>query len=128
MLCTNWHVMSGQNPLTGEVKGFPEVIRVFGYKRMSEPDAQGFFELRYSACDVALSGGPSDRMRWQEHPSLGMRVDVAVLDITAEVTGFEVAHVNELEDDAVLNALLGIPPPEHVLRRDGVDVVVMAST
>lgn len=103
ILCTNWHVLSGVNPLNNKISGIPDTVRVFGYRPMSKPDPRGFVEYSYSAFGVALCQDAQGGERWREHPVLGRRVDIAVIDITDDIAGFDVRHVNELEDDAVLD-------------------------
>lgn len=105
MLCTNWHNLSGRHPHTGQplTPSLPDTVRVFGYKRVSEPDAQGFFELTYSAVDVTLCDSDGTGTKWYEHPALKSQVDIAVIDVTSDVSNFEIAHVNDLECDAVLD-------------------------
>ena len=106
-LLTNWHNLAGRNPLTGqpmsETGGIPDRVRFMTYKRVSEPDARGYFELVYHPIEVELCNSDLTDPKWLEHPTQGRRVDVAALDVTEAVQGFQVEHANALENDAVLD-------------------------
>jgi hypothetical protein len=73
------------------------------YKRMSEPDALGLFEIGYLPIEVEICKSDLTDPKWLEHPTLGRKVDVAALDVTEAVLGFQIEHVNMLESDAVLD-------------------------
>jgi hypothetical protein len=105
LLCTNWHNLAGRNPITDEPLSTyePEAVRVFGFKRASEPDSDGFYEMKYTSFEVALRGDVSSERFWREHATFGRSVDVAVIDVTDNIAEFDVRHVNELEHDAVLS-------------------------
>ena len=106
-LVTNWHNLAGRNPLTGQLMSkmgvIPDRIILMGFKRMSEPDAQGFFELSYIPIEVRL-GSDTTGPKWFEHPTLGRKVDVAAIDVSKAIQDLEVKCVNELESDAQLDA------------------------
>ena len=82
----------------------PDRISFGVFRQMSEPDPTGFYVLKLEKVDMRLCDD-SDKPRWLEHPSLGQRVDVAALDVTQEVQGFQISHVNVLETDAVLDTV-----------------------
>jgi hypothetical protein len=42
---------------------------------------------------------------WLQHPVLGQKVDIAAIEVTEEVKGYQIAHANELESDAVLDVV-----------------------
>ena len=75
------------------------------YKRTSEPDADGYFELAYLPVEVNLCDSDLRNPRWYEHPTLGRRADVAAIDVTEAIHGFEIKCTNDLEDDAVLDVI-----------------------
>jgi hypothetical protein len=105
-LLTNWHNLSGRNPFTcqpmSETGGVPDRIRFMAYKRVSEPDTRGYFQLDYLPVEVELCKPDLREPKWFEHPSFGRRVDVAALDVTDAVQGFQIDHANTLESDAML--------------------------
>ena len=107
MLCTNWHNLSGRNPFTGQpmssAGGIPNTIRVFLYQRVTEPDADGFFEMSYVGVDVRLCDDDWGNPKWYEHPVHGRKVDIAAIDVTDAIKGYQIAFANELESDAVLD-------------------------
>jgi hypothetical protein len=106
-LLTNWHNLAGRNPLTGQPKsrtgGIPDRVRFMGYKRVSAPDAHGYYELAYASAEVRLCNSNLTKPKWFEHPSLGRKVDVAALDVTEGANEFQIEYANELESDAVLD-------------------------
>ena len=57
-LVTNWHNLSGRNPLTGELMSSsgatPDRVLFTVFRRVSEPDSEGFFELQVALAEVAL--------------------------------------------------------------------------
>jgi hypothetical protein len=73
------------------------------YRRVSEPDARGYFELAYQPVQIALSNADLSDPKWIEHPSFGRKVDIAALDVTEAISGFQIAHANEIESDAILD-------------------------
>jgi hypothetical protein len=105
-LVSNWHNFSGLNPQTGKAilstGGLPDRITFTSYKRLSEPDVDGFFDASIVPVTVPLYDSDLSRPRWLEHPKFGRRVDIAAIDVSQAVTGLEVMHVNAVEDDAVL--------------------------
>lgn len=105
-LLTNWHNLSGRNPLTNQpmskTGGLPDRVKFMAYKRTSEPDAHGYFEIEYHPIEVALYDDDSSSSTWLEHPVFGRNVDVAAIDVTDAVTGLHIEHVNTLESDAAL--------------------------
>ena len=107
MLCTNWHNLSGRNPFTGQPSsstgGIPNIVRVFLYQRVTDPDADGYFECNYVGVDVPLCDDDWCNTRWYEHPIHGRKVDIAAIDVTDVISGYEVAFANEVESDAVLD-------------------------
>jgi hypothetical protein len=105
-LVSNWHNFSGLNPETGmamsSTGGLPDRITFTSYKRLSEPDADGFFHMSIATVRVPLYDSDMSGPRWLEHPKFGRNVDVAAIDVSQAVEGLEVKHVNAAEDDAVL--------------------------
>jgi hypothetical protein len=73
------------------------------YRRVSEPDPAGFFELQWVPIELGLYQHDLVNPCWFVHPKFGQRVDVAALDVTEAVQGFQVEPANVLEDDAVLD-------------------------
>jgi hypothetical protein len=108
-LVTNWHNLSGINPITNVIMSktgtTPDRIVIRLYKQVSEADLQGFYELKYEAVGIGLFDEAAHRPRWLEHPEFGRRVDIAALDVTHDIEGFQNAHANSLEDDAVLDVV-----------------------
>lgn len=101
-LISNWHNLAGRHPNTKQSMhelGDPDRVAFTAWKRVSEPDAGGFFELRSVRVEVQLQDDHWDP-RWLEHPQFGSQVDIAAIDVTAEVKGLQVACVNILESDA----------------------------
>jgi hypothetical protein len=105
-LVTNWHNLSGRNPLTDKAihswAAIPDRVQFWVYKRMSEPDAQGDIPTKYPV-DVKLCESDWSEPNWFEHPTLGRRVDVAAIDVTEAIEGFQINHANSVESDAVLD-------------------------
>jgi hypothetical protein len=105
-LVTNWHNLSGRNPLTGAVISAagvaPEWITLHLYKRVTEPDEHGYFGLNYEPVKIGLLQDGCDP-KWLQHPTHKQHVDVAAMDVTDDVVGYQVAHANEIEGDAVLD-------------------------
>ncbi len=105
-LVTNWHNLAGRNPLTDQMlsSAAPDRISFGVFRQVSEPDPSGFYALRFVTVGMRLCDDLREH-RWLEHPIFGRRVDVAALDVTQEVQGFQIAHVNVLETDAVLDTV-----------------------
>ncbi|SRR5260221_723013 len=107
-LVTNWHNFAGRNPLTGEpmlkTGLFPDRCTFMAYKRVSEPDVEGFVELRWEPVEIQICDADLSNPRWLEHPTFGRRVDIAAIDVTKDVQGFQIDHANTLESDALLDA------------------------
>jgi hypothetical protein len=107
-LVTNWHNLAGRNPLTHELMSssgaVPDRIAFGVYKRVTEPDKQGFFEMAYTAASTPLndSAGPL----WLQHPEYGESVDVAAIDVSEAAKGYEVSHCNEIESDATASPVV----------------------
>ena len=85
-LVTNYHVLSGKNPVTGEVedpKGrTPTSIRVFhNSSKLGE----------WKAVDYAVID-KHGKPKWKEHPKYGCKVDVVLLaiDLPANITGYAI--------------------------------------
>lgn len=96
--------------------GIPDRVRLMVYKRVSEPDTLGYFDIAYRPLEVELCKSDQADKKWLEHPTFGRKVDIAALDVTEAVEGFQVEHANELESDAVLDVtasqdvfILGFP-------------------
>lgn len=108
-LVTNWHNLSGRNPLTckpmSSRAAIPDRIRFMTYRRDSEPDAHGHYKIAYVPVEVPICNEDFSEPRWFEHPSLGRRVDVAALDVTDAIGDLDVRHANRLECDAVLDPI-----------------------
>lgn len=108
-LVTNWHNLAGRNPLTDQpmskTGGIPDRVTFGAFKRESEPDSQGFLELSYSPLGVKLCQSDLTNPQWYEHPTLGRQVDVAAIDVTEAIQGFQINCANELENDAVLDVI-----------------------
>lgn len=107
-LVTNWHNLTGRNPLTNQLMSktgaIPDRIAFMAFKRVSEPDSDGFFELNFMPVKVELCDALSNP-QWFEHPTLGQKVDIAAIDVTQFVQGFQIEHANALESDAVLDVV-----------------------
>jgi hypothetical protein len=107
-LVTNWHNLSGRNALTGlpmsATLALPDRITFPVLRRYGEPDARGFFEMRWVPITCALfeAGDPS-RPRWVEHPHFGRKVDVAAIDVTSLLQGTLAKAANDLESDAIID-------------------------
>lgn len=108
-LVTNWHNLAGRNPLTDQpmskTGGIPDRVTFGAFKRESEPDSQGFLELSYSPLGVKICQSDLTNPQWYEHPTLGRQVDVAAIDVTEAIQGFQINCANELENDAVLDVI-----------------------
>lgn len=107
-LVTNWHNLAGINPLTNQSMSksgvVPDRISFGLFKQVSDPDPSGFYELKFATVGISLFGECSEP-RWFEHPGLGRKVDAAAIDVTQEVQGFQIAHANTLESDAILDVV-----------------------
>jgi hypothetical protein len=108
-LVTNWHNFTGRNHLTKQpmssTGALPDRIIFMAYKQLSEPDAAGFFELRFTPITVQLCDSDFSNPRWLEHPTHGHKVDVAAIDITDVSRGFQIRAANELENNAQCDAI-----------------------
>lgn len=109
-LVSNWHNFSGRNALTGDpmspTGGIPDRVVLMTFKRTSEEDEQGFFEISYIPIEVALCNSALEESTWVEHATWGRRADVAALDVTAQTSGTQAIGVNELESDAVVDPIV----------------------
>lgn len=105
-LVTNWHNLAGRNHLTCDLLSplgaLPNCIRVHFWKAMSPPDEEGIYAGAVVPVVLPLVDPATKLPVWREHLGWGRAVDVAAMDITDVVANFEVAAVNELEDDALL--------------------------
>lgn len=106
-LISNWHNFSGRNPLTGKPMspngGIPDRVIFMVFRKASEEDENGFYELSYDPVNVPLLSPDSEQCRWLEHPTWGRRVDVAAIDVTDLTRESQAVGVNELESDAVVD-------------------------
>lgn len=104
-LLTNWHNLAGRNPLTAQplspTGGIPDRVRFMAYKPASAPDVDGYYNITYVPVEVTLCNCELTHPKWFEHPSSGRKVDVAALDVTEEIKGFQVETVNAIESDAL---------------------------
>ncbi len=80
----------------------PDSIAMHIYRRTSQENQAGYFGLAIDAVKIALFA-EDQTPRWIEHPTYGHKVDVAVLDVSNEIAGYYVEHVNLLESDAILD-------------------------
>lgn len=107
-LVTNWHNFSGRNHLTNELlssnSAIPDRFAFWAFKKISEPNADGIYEINSEPIEVALYRGDPPTPLWFEHPTLGKRVDVAAIDITSYIQDYEVTTVNSLESDALIDS------------------------
>jgi hypothetical protein len=105
-LVSNWHNFSGRDPQTGksisDTGGVPDSVTFTSYKRLSEADTDGFFEMSSARVPVPLYDDDLSGSRWLHHPKFGKKVDIGAIDVSQAVTGLEVRHVNVVEADAVL--------------------------
>lgn len=106
-LITNWHNLTGRNPLTGRSSspngGRPDHIVFMAYRQVSEPDTSGAFEMLYEPVRVRLCNPDLTDHVWYEHPVFGRNVDIGAIDVSDLVGQHLIAHVNELEKDALLD-------------------------
>jgi hypothetical protein len=106
LLVSALHNFSGRNSETGvpmsETGGLPDRVRFTSYKRLSRPDADGFFEMATVQVTVSLYDNDLSGPRWLRHPTFDRKVDIAAIDISQAVTDLEISHVNVVEGDAVL--------------------------
>src|SRR5262249_17392379 len=106
LLVSNWHNFSGRNPETGlalsKTGGIPNRITFMTYKQLSEPGADGFFQMSIVPIQLPLYEDDLSRPLWLEHPRFGKRVDVAAIDVSMAVRELAIDHVNVVEADAVL--------------------------
>jgi hypothetical protein len=113
-LLTNWHNLAGRNPLTGcpmsTTGGLPDRVTFMAYRQMSLADPNGFYALEYVPIEVQICDNDWTNPRWFEHPAFGKRVDVAAIDVTDAIKGFEMRHANILEG----NAMLGVATSQDV--------------
>lgn len=104
-LITNWHNLTGRNPRTGvsmsPTGGRPDNVRAMCFRKVSEPDADGTFEMKYEPIRFQICDPDLTNHRWFEHPAHGMKVDIGALDVTDQVAEYLIAHANELESDAI---------------------------
>lgn len=106
-LVTNWHVLSGRNPLApGMIRhpsgGLPDNIRFTLHHATEDPLDVRLEEVRldlYSNTDEAL---------WCEHRNAGHRLDVGVIDLRDQLLGkFHVLGVNQLAEANDMAVQLG---------------------
>jgi len=107
LLLTNWHILSGRNPLTGapldeRTAAIPNRLEFMAYKLISAPDARGMATFTYNPVAVNICDDDLTAARWLEHPTFGRRVDVGALDISDAVKGAHIRCVNTLESNAAL--------------------------
>lgn len=107
-LITNWHVVSGRDPYTGQPLashgGTPDCLNV---AYLLPPTASGLsWELRQEPL-LDDSGAP----RWLEHPTFGRRVDVAALPLT------------KADGAQIMPYTLGPPPSSAAIRAMVADFV-----
>lgn len=109
-LVTNWHNLTGRNPLTGASAsnngGRPDYVEFMAYKRVSENNENGTFEMMYESVRVQLCDPDLTNHRWYEHPQFGRQVDIGAIDVTELVSEYLISHVNELEADAIHDPLV----------------------
>lgn len=103
-LVTNWHVLSGRNPLDGKPMrddaAIPNGLRFFSYRRVGGSTARkGSFCVDYVQVLVPLDDASTGAPRWLEHSSYGRHVDVAALDVTDIVADLHYGCANGLEGD-----------------------------
>jgi len=107
-LISNWHNFSGRDPQSGaslsSTGGLPNRVAFSIYKQLSEPDANGFFEMRSGHVTVPLYDNDLDGPRWLHHPTFGATIDVAAIDVSSALStyGVKFGHVNVVESDAIL--------------------------
>ena len=108
-LVSNWHNFSGRDPATlapiSPTCGRPDRIAFTTFKKVSEVDEDGIYEMTIGHATVSLYQDNMEEAKWLEHPQLGRLVDVAAIDVTTAVEGLLVKYANELEDDAILEPL-----------------------
>jgi hypothetical protein len=115
-LISNWHVLSGrdrhtQQPCHKESGALPNRLTMLVYRRTSESDANGYFQMDVLGATLPLlvDGNPPLAL-WLEHPHLHRQVDVAAIDVTAALRGGEPIHyrtANDLEPDALVDPRAG---------------------
>jgi hypothetical protein len=105
-LISNWHNFSGRDPQTEKALsdhgGVPDRVMFTSYKRLSETDADGLFQMVPVRTTVPLYDSDLSGPRWLHHPKFGRKVDIAAIDVSKVVTELEIRHVNFIEGDAVL--------------------------
>jgi Trypsin-like peptidase domain len=111
VLVTNWHNLSGRNHQTLEVMSkktgaLPDRVRFPLFRTIGAADEHGLHQVSSENVEVPLWDSAHNIPTWKEHFFYGRAVDVAVLDVTEAVNGLEIAAVNQLESDALLDPYL----------------------
>lgn len=105
-LLTNWHNLSGRNHQNGELLSptgaIPDRIAVQVFARYSKPDESGYYAVVPVLAGIQLADPASGSPAWRQHATLGSKVDVAALDVSSSLSGYELSAANELESDAIL--------------------------
>ena len=75
-LLTNWHVVSGTNPYTNEIKGYPDALVIHHLAKTHEEGHLRWVQITEPLLDA------DEQPLWKEHPTHGKMVDVAALPLT----------------------------------------------
>jgi hypothetical protein len=76
-LVTNWHVVSGVNPITSECSAIPNKL-IVRYKRYFDFDNYTWLEKI-----IDLYNAEGEKI-WYEHPAFGAKVDVVVIPLNED--------------------------------------------
>jgi hypothetical protein len=105
-LVSNWHNLAGRNPLIDKpmspTAGLPDRVLFQAFRRLPQLDAASTYEAAVESLELSLVKLSSGLPAWLEHPTFGKQVDVAAMDVTDLIAGYEVTGVNTLESNAAL--------------------------
>jgi hypothetical protein len=83
-LVTSWHVFSGVNPITQEVRGSPNRVK-FHINVFDKSGGVGKFFARPVDLPITVNDEPI----WWQHPLDTIQVDIAVLRLNDQIADFE---------------------------------------
>jgi hypothetical protein len=98
--------LAGRNPLTNipmsPTLALPDRIVFQAFRSLTQPAVGSTNEIAIESLELSLYSTSSVLPTWLEHPTLGRQVDVAAIDVTDLIVGYEVTSANTLESNAAL--------------------------
>jgi hypothetical protein len=105
-LVSNLHNFIGRDPVTrillSPSGGIPDRVVLTVFRRISDTNTEGFYELGLAEAEIPLFQGGESKPVWTVHPTAGDSVDVAAIDVSVLLNhpGVMIEHANQLEGDA----------------------------